>query len=401
MKGRTRVNAQVVLRLLDTFFRRLWLFLVPIVLLGGAGAWAVATGQDSYRSVGTMKVERAALVAEVTGSQTDPGFGWNTPAGATAESFNALLRTGTFLDEIVVTAGLEEEIATGQLTVHELRSSIAVYADGVRLVKVAGVHARPDVAYALARAAAATYIDSVEANEVSDSVVARDFLQEKLPEYEQAVAEAEAELRSWIADNPPPADGTARPEDELVDLDRLQDAVALQDERLTQAQRNIEQAELSVEQKEAEVRQRYAIIDPPQEPLAPEPRLRRAIMTMAMALVVGALVSLAAVVVGTILDRTIRFPGDVKDRLGTRVLAVVPRARISPAVRKRLEEAASGDAADVRGRLQSAAHDRAAATPPGAVAVDLADRSPARAAEAVNGSQRETQRTSIPLKRVN
>jgi hypothetical protein len=60
-------------------------------------------------------------------------------------------------------------------------------------------------------------------------------------------------------------------------------------------------------------------------------------MTVAMALVVGCFIAVAGVVLGTILDRTIRFPGDVKDRLDTRVLAVVPRTRLTAAMRKRLE----------------------------------------------------------------
>ena len=56
-----------------------------------------------------MKVERPTRSsAELTGSQQDPGFGWQTPAGATADSFNALLRTATFVDAVAVNAGLKD-----------------------------------------------------------------------------------------------------------------------------------------------------------------------------------------------------------------------------------------------------------------------------------------------------
>jgi hypothetical protein len=56
-----------------------------------------------------------------------------------------------------------------------------------------------------------------------------------------------------------------------------------------------------------------------------------------MALVLGCLLSLFAVVIATILDRSIRFPGDVKERLDQRVLAVVPKARVTATIRKKLE----------------------------------------------------------------
>ena len=99
----------------------------------------------------------------------------------------------------------------------------------------------------------------------------------------------------------------------------------------------IEQQELSVEQKEAEVRQRLGVIDPPQVPFAPQPKLKKAVILIVMALIVGCILSLVAVVIGTILDRTIRFPGDVKERLDTRALAVVPKTRVTSAMRKQLE----------------------------------------------------------------
>jgi capsular polysaccharide biosynthesis protein len=333
------VNRQVVLRLLDTFFRHFWLYLIPVVLVGGVGIWAATSTDDSYQSFGTMKVESNALVAELTGSESDPGFGWQSPAAATADSFNALMRTATFVDNVAVNAGLEEAIDTGLITAQEVHGSLAVYPDGARLVKVVASNRYPDVAHRLARAAMVTYTDAVIANEVSDSTVAINFLEQKLPDYETAVADAERAFERWLGANPAPDDGDERPEDERVQLERLQAAIATREQQLADAQLSIEQAELTVEQKSAEVEQRLQVIDPPQEPTAPQPKMRKMIMTVGMALILGCLLSLAGVVIGTILDRTIRFPGDVKARLDTRMLAVVPRTRLTAAMRKRFEAA--------------------------------------------------------------
>lgn len=331
------MNRQVVLRLLDTFFRHFWLYLLPVVALGAVGVWAATSTQNSYQSFGTMRIETNALVGELTGIQSDPGFGWLTPAAATAEAFNALLRTETFVDDVASAAGLEEAIENGTITTAEIRGSLAIYPDGARLVKVQASNRQPDVTYRLANAAMAAYISAVVENEASDSRVAVEFLQQKLPDYRAAVAAAEEAFRTWLAEHPPPEDGSERPEDELVEVGRLQGAIDGRQLRLTEAQQNIEQAELAVEQSSAEVQQRLQVIDPPQEPTAPQPKMKKAVMTVAMALVVGCFLAVAGVVIGTILDRTIRFPGDVKERLGVRMLAVVPRTRLTPAMRKRLE----------------------------------------------------------------
>src|SRR5918996_2247491 len=205
------MNGQVVLRLFDTFFRHVWLYLLPIVLLGAAGVWAASSAEDSYQSFGTMKVESNSLVGELTGSQQDPGFGWQTPAGATAESFNALMRTQTFLDVVTRNAGLEEAVETGAITTAEVRGAIAVYPDSTRLVKVQASNRNPDVAHRLANGAMESYIQAVIENEVSDSRVAIDFIQQKIPDYEAAVADAEAAFDEWLDENPAPSDGD-RPE---------------------------------------------------------------------------------------------------------------------------------------------------------------------------------------------
>ena len=331
------MTAQVVLRLIDKFFRHLWLYLVPIVLVGAVGVWTAMSGEKTFQSVGTLKIERGAAVAEVTGSEQDPGFGWETPAGATSQSMGALLRTQTFVDDVATAAGLEDMIDAGTLTLDEVRASIGVYPDGARLVKVVGTNARPDVANQLAVGAIESYIESVQENESSDANVAIAFLRSKLPEYEAEVATAQTELETWLAEHPDPDAGETRPSDQQVELDRLQETVRLREERLTEVQTDIEQQELSVEQKEAEVRQRIEVIDPPQEPFAPQPTAKKAVLTVAMALVLGSLLSLFAVVIATILDRSILFPGDVKERLDRRVLAVVPKARVTATMRKKLE----------------------------------------------------------------
>ena len=320
------MNVHLVLRLLDTFFRRKWLYVLLIAVVGAAGFWSVASSEDSYRSIGTMKVEPDTRVAQLTGSESDPGFGFESPADATAQSIISLLGTGSFVDTVIVKSGLESAVQAGLTTPDELRSSIGVFPDGTRLVKVVGAHRDPAVAQRLSAATMEAYVEAVMVDEISDNVVAREFLEEKVPDYEADVAAAEDALASWLSQNPLPSQGE-RSADQAVQLERLQDEVLERDRRLNEARAGIDQAQLSVEQKEAEVRQRFAVIDEPETPVAPLPRLRQAALTFIMALVLGSAIAFGAVVISTMLDRSLRFPGDVQDRLDMNLLAVVPHLR--------------------------------------------------------------------------
>ena len=53
------------------------------------------------------------------------------------------------------------------------------------------------------------------------------------------------------------------------------------------------------------------VTDPPDTPFAPEPRLKKAVLTLVIFGVLGLLLSLASVIVAATLDRTIRVPGDI------------------------------------------------------------------------------------------
>ena len=68
------------------------------------------------------------------------------------------------------------------------------------------------------------------------------------------------------------------------------------------------------------------VLDEPEAPLAPEGRLKKAVLTVAVFGVLGVLLSLASVVLAAGLDRTIRVPNDITARFGVDVLAVVPNA---------------------------------------------------------------------------
>ena len=134
-------------------------------------------------------------------------------------------------------------------------------------------------------------------------------------------------LADYVRDNPEPALGGERPFDEQVTIDQLASTVERADVQFAETMNQYEEAQLVTEQTQADIDQRIRVVDPPQTPLVPEPKLRTTVMKMALFTVLGALVSIALVAVVTALDHTVRREADIEAQVGLDVVATVPNAR--------------------------------------------------------------------------
>ena len=86
-------------------------------------------------------------------------------------------------------------------------------------------------------------------------------------------------------------------------------------------------AQLSNAQTTTDVAQRLRVVDSPVEPVAPERHRRKDALTLMLFLTLGAVVSGAALVVGTLLDRSVRYGDEVEAHLHVPVLGSVPSSR--------------------------------------------------------------------------
>ena len=326
------MSQHVLLRLLDTFFRRWWLYLVPVVLLAGVGVASVAGAADSFRSVGTLNVEGDTVLGELTDLRGDSGFGYDTPAAATSKRLNALLQTDTFMDNVVTEAGLTEAVENGQLTVDMLRGSVTSYADGQNLIKVDARHPLPEVAQRVSSATITSFVAWVTDTEISESQAAEDFFADLLPKYRTDLDAARSALSTFLVQNPAPGVNVPRPDEQVNEIQRLNDDVDQASSRYNETLAKGESARLTTEQTKSDIAQRLRVIDEPQLPQFPQPKLKTQVMGLAAFLVLGFLFSAGAVVVGTVLDHGLRFPADVKSRLGMRALAVVPEVKLGRAL---------------------------------------------------------------------
>src|SRR5262245_47714927 len=124
-----QMNKRVLRRGLETFFRRWWLYLLPVVLFAAVGVMKGAHSSSGYQSTGVIDVSKDTLLSQRTDIRGDT-FGFDTPSTSTAKTINSLLSTDQFMESVASRAGVTGAIKSGQLTQFGLRQSLAVSTDG-------------------------------------------------------------------------------------------------------------------------------------------------------------------------------------------------------------------------------------------------------------------------------
>jgi uncharacterized protein involved in exopolysaccharide biosynthesis len=285
-----------ITRLLETFFRRWWLFLIPIVPFIALGVFTVVNKGDTYRSSAVLLVSRDSPLSDI-GSFGGNDFGGNTPAGYTSAQIMNVLSTEKFLDSVIQEAGLDGAVTTGAITPEEIRSSIWAAVAGDELVSVNASTDNARLSFELVQATIDSYASweaDIVRSEIENLEVLRNARQE-------LVDEAAASLDP---------DAVERAQDEL--------------DQVTTAIDNAESVLVVYEQGGAG---RLPVVDAPTEAAGPDPKLRDAAITMALYGGLGLLVAAATLVVATLADRSVRYGDELEQRLHLDVLAAIPDSR--------------------------------------------------------------------------
>jgi uncharacterized protein (TIGR02284 family) len=324
----------VILRILETYYRHRWLYLLPILVLTAAGIAAVLLAKPNYISRGVLYVQKGSLLATLTSVRQDT-ITFITPAEQTAEEIMDLLGTDAFVRAVVRQTNLEPEMAEGPRAVRQLMRDVrkAVWAtdQGDNQVMVAAAYEDAEIAHQLATATIESYMQWRINADRAESVAAQAFFTDLIASYQADLDEARRELEAFLEAYPEPLRGV-RATSERVQLARLESAIELATTRYANALDKEENARLATAQAESDVRQSYVVIDAPV--LADEPERSMREMAIHMLVFFGAGVILAGVAIagGTLLDRSFRFPIDVHHQLELPVLAQVPgpAARVDP-----------------------------------------------------------------------
>jgi hypothetical protein len=309
-----------VLRLLDSFFRHKLLHILPIVAFTALGVWYVGTQDVEYQAKGVVLVEDETLLTSLTNVGGD-GNGFQAPSERVSTEVNALLQTEAFVAGVAKIAGIGTDLPPERI--ERIQASIGSFPVGENLVQIWSNDIDPERARAKAAAAIDNLIQFQIDSEVGDSAAAEGVLDPLTEQYRDDVTAARDALADYLQDNPVADDGV-RPSNEQFRVDQLTAALTKADARYTDALEKEESARLAKTQAESAIMDRFQIVDEPQVPASPVGRLRTRALALAVFLLVGGIVTAASIVLGAVLDQSVRYPLDVTTRLGVKVLGVIP-----------------------------------------------------------------------------
>lgn len=314
-----------VLRLLESYFRHRWLYLLPIILMTILGGVYIVNAKPEYRARGVVYVQQETLLSSLTAVAPD-GFTWMTAAEASAAELNELLQTDSFVRAIILDTNLEENMNLGRdaviETILEVRESVWAQSIGSNQMLITSSNEDANIAFQLVNAVVENHIQWQINAARQDSVAAQEFFVDLIEKYQQDLGTAQQELDDYLILHPEPVRGD-RSEIEVLAISRLQSQVDLATTRYSSALDKEEEARLALAQVASVIRQTYFLIDAPSLPEDTETSKKDLAVTLAIFMVAGGVLSVIGVVGGALLDRTFRFSIDVEHLLELPVLTTI------------------------------------------------------------------------------
>ncbi|MEO5722918.1 MAG: hypothetical protein ABIQ39_06605 [Ilumatobacteraceae bacterium] len=300
---------QLRVRLGENLFRRWPLFIVPALLLLGLGVYRAKDLPKKYESVGTINVASTTAISQIN-SINSPSFGYETPSSKTARDINQRLGSQAFAESVADGAGLKTIIASGGLTLNQMRSYLSASSSGDNVLRISATTDYPDLSEKLASSLITTYVAYVLDVETSQYTAAATFIQGNLTTYQTAAAAAQKKLDDYIAQHPSPAIG-GRPDDQALTIQRLSSALDTAQKQVVDTQSKLDTANLAVKQSQVDITQRLQVIDQPKLPSSPQPIMKKRVLLVGIFLIIGLLVAGGALLVVAVLDRTVRTSADL------------------------------------------------------------------------------------------
>ena len=323
----------IILRVLESYFRHRFTYLLPIFLMAGVAAFSVATATPSYGASGTIYVQGESLVSVLSPLPSESGAWWSTPSEIFTNQVSELLQTESFVRSMVVGTPLEARMNTSEEelgeVIAEVNRSVWAVTLGENLVLFGATHEEPQLALQLSNRLMESFIAWKLNSDRQEGAAAQRFFSELLQPYQAELDQARTNLQRFIDEHPIPIRGP-RPETEAMQLARLQAEVADMEGRVAKIEKNEESARLSQIQAEQEIRQTYLLIDAPRLPTRPTTGLRQLVMDNAIFVAIGVVLAIMGVLGGAVLDRSVRFPIDAHHLLHLPVVAQVPQAKPLP-----------------------------------------------------------------------
>lgn len=316
----------VLLRILESYFRHRWLYLLPPIIMGVAGAGYLLFQEPTYLAKGVLYVQQESFIAQLT-SVRDVGFTWNTPAQDVATEFNDLMKTDAFARAIIQSTNLEAAMSGGSDRIQEIldkvRKNVWVVPQGQNQVLFNATYADPEITVQLVSASIENYIDWKTNSQRTESQTALQFFQDLSTTYKEEYDTAREALVNYLIAHPEPLRGN-RPDQEQLEIDQLQSELQTVEARYSRTLDNVESSRLSLTQIDSNANQTYILIDAPEIPDKPEISRKSMAITLAIFGVIGILLSVIGIGGSTLVNRSFMFPIDVINLTGLPVLSSFP-----------------------------------------------------------------------------
>ena len=324
--GTSAQTADLSTRLIEQFFRRWFLYSIPVVLLVVVGVRAANNVSAEFSSRGTLSASANPLVEtpEVRGGTIGQ---FETPASGISRLINEQLRSDAFA-RVVAERGLMPAVEQGLITLDTIRGHVRAGPRGENLLTVSSSWGDGKTAFLLVDSTISSYLDLVAETVAIDSNEAIDYWTERQTAAQARVDTAQSELTDYVATLPELDAGEQRTTDEQLNLNRLDLTLTRALEDVDSAQDAIDSAQLNLEQSQSQAGRQVRVVDTPVEPLSPQSTRLDKLTTMVVFTIMGVLIALAALVVTTLVDHSVRSPAQLRIAAGVDSVAVVGRAKV-------------------------------------------------------------------------
>ncbi|MGE5595165.1 MAG: hypothetical protein ACM3S1_03910 [Hyphomicrobiales bacterium] len=317
-------------KLVETFFRRLWLLAIPVVLVPTLILLAV-DHPVRYESSARVWVSNLAGVDQFTATSTNSE---KTVSELQVELLSDLLATDSFRQEVAVAAGLvpagalPADLASAAATVG---GAVSIGSVGPNLFGLTATSADPVAAQRIATAVLDRYQERVRSEADRQATVVLQYFDSQIAAANDELARLRAEVTSYIAAHPTPAAGTPTvPDPELL---RLQGEVDGQVKLIDRLNASRQDAQLSAASAPNSQLATFSVQDAPRLPQAPvPPSLMSRLMLPAAGAFLGLCIAAAYLYFCYRTDHSIRSAADVGG-LPVAVLGYVPELRSSRGAR--------------------------------------------------------------------
>ena len=316
------------LHVLDNLFRHRVLFVLPLLLFSAVGFYQTQSDFPEYESTAIVRIGANPNVGTQLVRGTNIQFRESASEG-TIRLIKEQFSTRQFATDVTERAGLGAEIPAGWGVLEAVRSNIDLTSEGDTLLAITATWQDPQTSFALVEATIGSYAGYLAETATTDAAQAEQFYRTVLTEAQDALAAREAELTDYVSTLAPIDPDTGRSIAETVEITRREGRVERAITNVNVAQQQVDSAIVANTLATADSARALVIEDAPRLPAGPVSTTSRDLKTIIGYVVMGLVVSSAALLVTSSVDKGFSIAAEVAAVPGVEAVALAPPVKRS------------------------------------------------------------------------